>query len=193
MSILLGYATLAEFQARTGITDATKTAKTTLIERSIERASRHIDQYTNSFFHTKAVTNSKVAYGFNVNADGFIMSEDARYIECKAPIISITSIVDDETTLVADDDYYIDGNTIFANTIFSTNRKNGIKITGSIGYATTPDDINDCCLALAEVMTGLGIRTVLDPNGDKLEITRDSVPEWVWDKLDLRRRYMACG
>jgi len=193
MTITNGYATLAELQARTGIASATLTAKTTLCERSIERASRHIDQITGSFFYTKALTNSKVAYGFNFNSDGLIMSEDATFITCKAPIISITSIIDDETTLVEGEDYFIDGNTIFANTIFTTNRKNGVKITGSVGYASTPDDINDCCLALVEVMTGLGIRTVLDPNGDKLEITRDSVPEWVWEKLDLRRRYIACG
>ena len=191
--ITRGYCTLAEFQARVGKTDASITAKTTLIERSIERASRRIDLETDSFFYQSSVTDSKVVHMFNVNSDGFVMSEDARFISCKAPIISISKIVNNETELVEGEDYYIQGNVIIANTIFTTNRKNGVQITGVVGYASTPDDINDCCRAMVEVMTGMGIRTVLDPAGDKLEITRDVIPDWVWEKLAMRRRYIACG
>lgn len=193
MGITRGYTTLAEFQARTGQTDATITAKTTLIEREIERASRRIDQYTSSFFYTNTLTSSKVVYGFVSNSDGISMSEDATYISFPAPILTITSVINDGVAMVLNEDYYIDGSVLFANTIFTTNRKNGVLITGTCGYASTPDDINEACLALAEVSTGMGIRTVIDPAGDKLEVTRDSVPDWVWDSLDLRRRYDGVG
>ena len=193
MSISLGYCTLVEFTARTGQTSATITAKTTLIEREIERASRRIDQYTDTFFYTKTLTASKVVYNFGQNSDGLMMSEDAKFIYFPAPILTITSVVNDTITLVEDEDYYIEGNTLFANTNFSTNRKNGVVITGTCGYAATPDDINEACLAIAEVSTGMGIRTVIDPDGSKLEVTRDNVPDWVWDSLDLRRRYNGVG
>lgn len=193
MGITRGYATVDEFKARTGQPTATITAKTTLIEREIERASRRIDQYTSTFFYSKTLTNSKVVYGFNANSDCLMMAEDATYISFPAPILTITSVINNEVAMVEGEDYYIEGNVIFANTIFSTNRKNGVVITGTCGYSATPDDINEACLALAEVSTGMGIRTVVDPNGDKLEITRDNVPDWVWDSLDLRRRYDGCG
>ena len=85
MSILYGYCTLAEFTARTGQTSATITAKTTLIEREIERASRRIDQYTDTFFYTKTLTASKVVYNFGQNSDGLMMSEDAKFIYFPAP------------------------------------------------------------------------------------------------------------
>ena len=193
MIITNGYATLIEFTARAGLDSTTVTAKTTLIEREIERNSRTIDQRTNTFFHSKTLTDSKVRFDFNANSDGIMMSEDATYIALPAPILTITEVLNNDVAMVEGEDYYIEGNLLIADTIFTTNRKNGVVITGTCGYAATPDDINEVCLAMTEVTTGLGIRTVAGDDGSKLSITRDEIPEWVYDRLDLRVRYDNVG
>jgi len=193
MPITNGYATLIEFTARAGLDATTVTAKTTLIEREIERNSRTIDRKTYTYFYTETLTDSKVRFDFNSNSDSLMMAEDATYIAFPAPILTITEVLNNEVAMVEGEDYYIEGNLLIADTIFTTNRKNGVVITGTCGYAATPDDINEVCLAMTEVTTGLGIRTVTGEDGSKISITRDEIPEWVNDRLDLRRRYDGVG
>jgi len=193
MAITNGYATLLEFQARTGITDSQLTSKTSLIEAEIERNSREIDMVTGRLFYTKTLTASKVRFDMGMNADGLRMSEDAQTITFPAPILTITSITNDGVALVADTDYYVNGDTIFSNTIFTTNRKTGVVVTGTCGYAATPKDVNSICLAMTEVSTGLGTKTVTDSNGDKFDVTRDNMPDWVEEMLYRRVRFDSCG
>ena len=189
MTITNGYATLAEFGVRVGMTSADLTNKTTLIEREIERNSRMIDQITGSFFYTKALTASTVRFDLGYNADGLRLSEDAQYISFPSPILTVTSLTSDGNALTVNEDYYIGKYEITSNSIFSTNRRTGVVITGTMGYASTPDPINEICLAMTEVTTGLGTKTVTDSSGDKLTIARDEMPEWVADRLGLFMRY----
>ena len=58
MSITNGYATLAEFQVRTGLTNTQITNKTTLIEREIERNSRMIERITGDIFYPQTLNSS---------------------------------------------------------------------------------------------------------------------------------------
>jgi len=193
MAITRGYCTLTEFQKRTGLTSTQLTAKTALIEREIERNSRRIDQETNSIFYTRTLTDSKVRFDFPANSDGLVMSEDAYYISFPAPILTITSITNNDEALTDGEDYFIEGNLLFSDGIFTTNRKNGVIITGTCGYSATPDDINEACLAMTEVSTGLGTITMIDANGDKTDITRDVMPDWVSDILNQRVRMDGVG
>jgi hypothetical protein len=193
MAITNGYATVADFTTRSSLSSAQITAKTSLIEAEIERNSREIDRVTGRIFYSLALTASKVRFDMGMNAEGLRMSEDAMTITFPAPILTITSITNDGTALVVDEDYYVNGDTIFSNTIFTTNRKTGVVITGTCGYAATPKDVNEICLAMTEVSTGLGTRTVVDANGDKFDITRDNMPDWVEERLYRRVRFDNCG
>ena len=187
-----GYATVAELQQRCGLTSTQTANKTGLIEREIERNSRMIDRITGDKFHAVTLTNSRVNYSMGPNADGLVMSEDARTIYCPGTI-TITSITSDGTALVEDEDYIIGQGFIESTNIFTTNRKTGVVITGTCGYAAVPDDINEVCLAMTEVTTGLGTYTVIDSSGNKTAITRDSMPAWVDDRVFLRKRFFSYG
>lgn len=189
MAITNGYATLAELGVRVGMTSADLTNKTTLIEREIERNSRMIDTITGSFFYTKTLTASTVRFDLGYNADNLRLSEDAQYITFPAPILTITLVSNDGTALVLNQDYFMGRYDITSNSIFSTNRRTGVAITGTMGYASTPDQINEICLAMTEVTTGLGTKTVTDSSGDKLTIARDEMPDWVADRLSLFMRF----
>ena len=193
MTIVNGYCTLAEFTTRTGLTSSQVTAKTALIEAEIERNSREIDRITGRMFYSLTLTSSQVRFDMGMNSDGIRMSEDALTITFPAPILTITSITNDGTALVVDEDYYVNGDTLFSNTIFTTNRKTGVVITGTCGYASTPKDVVEICLAMTEVSTGLGTRTVVDSNGDKFDVTRDNMPDWVEERLYRRVRFDTCG
>ena len=193
MTITRGYCTLVEFQAKVGLTSDQLTNKTTLIEREIERNSRSIDLITGNIFYQLTLTNSKVICGFGVNSDGLRLSEDRTRIYFPAPIISLSSVVDDGTTLTADEDYYQGYDFIEAAGTFTSDRADGIKITGSCGYTSTPDEVNQVCLTMSEVTTGLGTYTVVDADGTKTDITRDNMPEWVADRLYMHTRMDTIG
>lgn len=193
MTITNGYATLTEFQNRTGLTSAQLTAKTSLIEREIERNSRMIDKITSNIFYTKTLTNSKVRFDMGSNSDGLFMSEDAKRIYLAGNIISLSSVTQGGVALVADTDYVVGLDYIEAVNYFETDKTIGVVISGTCGYASIPDEINEICLAMTEVTTGLGTYTVIDEAGSKTEITRDTMPKWVDDRLSLFKRYHGVG
>ena len=183
MVITKGYATVDDFAVRTGLTSTQKTNKTALIEKEIQRNSRRIDKITGNVFYSKTLTTSKCIYGFGINDDGLRMSEDARRIYFPSKIISITTVSTSDDTLTANDDYFVGYDFIEAAGRFPTDREDAVKITGSCGHATTPDDIEEICLAMSEVTTGLGTYTVTDQEGGKTEITRNNMPDWLNDAL----------
>jgi hypothetical protein len=187
------YATKEQFQVRTGITAQQLTDKTALINAELERNSREIDSYTGKIFYTKTLTDSKVRFDMGINPEGLRMSEDAQRIVFPAPILTITAITNNGEAMTADEDYYIQGDTLYAHGIFTTNRKNGVVISGTCGYATTPIDITEICLAMTEVSTGLGTKTVIDANGDKFDVTRDQMPDWIDERLYRHMRVDTCG
>jgi hypothetical protein len=192
MAITNGYATLDEFKQRVGSTSTQAANKAGLIEREIERNSRQIDRITGDKFYSVTLTTTRVNFDMGVNADGLVMSEDAKRIYFPGTI-TITSITSDGAALVVDEDYVIGQGFIEATNIFTTNRKTGVVITGTCGYTSVPDDVNEICLAMTEVSTGLGTYTVIDEAGNRTEITRSSMPSWVNDKLFLRKRFFSYG
>jgi len=181
-----GYCSLVEFQTRTGITDATLTEKTSLIEREVERNSRSIDRKTSKIFYPKTLTASKVVDGFGINADGLIFVGNRIYFP--GIITSITEVVSDGTALTENEDYYLGLNFIEGE---FTGEKTGVLITGVCGQL--PDDINEICLAMTEVTTGLGTYTMIGEGGDKVEVTRDNMPDWVDTMLELHIDYSNYG
>ena len=193
ITISNGYATVAQFQIRTGLTDAQTLNKTALIELEIENNSRIIDQVTSNIFYEKTLTASKAIFNFGTNADGLRMSENAQRVYFPGDILTLTTVLSEGDTLTEDEDYYASTNFIESDGIFSTTRDNAVKITGTCGSATTPGDVNSICLAMSEVTTGLGTYTMIDSSGSKTDVTRDNIPDWVFNQLNHRVRYDSYG
>lgn len=193
MTITNGYATVNEFQAKTGLTADQALAKTTLIEREIERNSRMIDRITGDRFYSITLDDSNVRFQMGFNPDGLYMSDDCKRIYCMGEWGTVTSVESDGVVLVEDEDYFVGTNYIEATGVFSYDRKVGVTINGTCGFSSVPDDINAICLAMTEVSTGLGTYTMIDSSGSKMEVTRDSLPDWVNDRLMLRRRFVEYG
>lgn len=193
MSITNGYCTLAEFTNRVGGNDNQIAIKRTLIEREIERCSRKIDKITGDKFYPITLTASKARYGMGMNSEGLYISDDAKRLYFRGKDITITSITNDGVALVADTDYYIGNGYLEAEGTFTTDKSTGVVITGVCGYSSVPDEINECCLAMVEVTTGLGKYTVIDEAGNKSEITRDNIPKWVFDMLFQFKRFDNYG
>jgi hypothetical protein len=182
MAITNGYATLTELKNVLG-RDLTDTVKDTFLEACIERASRIIDDYTRQIFYDKTITNEKIDR-YSVSTSFFSLSDDCLYSH--APIISVTSLVEDGVSLVADTDFYLYENHIQSVNSWTTERK-GLVFTGHIGYTSVPKPINEVCLAFAEVLSGIGIKTVTDGTGSVFELSKDKLPVWAFDVLSKWR------
>ena len=165
-----------------------------MIEREIERNSRMIDKITGDKFYPITLTASRVNFMMGKNSEGLYMTEDAKRIYFAGTILTLTSITQNGVALVKDVDYIQGSNFIVANNSrFTVDQTAGVLITGTCGYTTTPDVINEICLAMTEVTTGLGTYTMIDSAGDKTQITRDNMPDWVEERLALNRTYYDYG
>lgn len=193
MAIVNGYATSAEFQTRTGLTDAELAAKLALIELEIEANSRMIDLITGNIFYALTLTDVSVYYDSGISASGMYMAEDAQRVYFPGPIITLTSVKSNNEALTVNEEYYARTDFIRSSGVFSTEQEYGVQITGSCGYAATPKDVKEICLAMTEVSTGLGTYTMLDSAGGKVEVTRDNLPDWVAERLFMRIRFDNYG
>lgn len=190
MSITNGYATTTQLNTRLGQAFSSGN-NFTLLEDCIEAASRFIDRYTGSFFYTKTLSSEKLDR-FAVSDSELFISDDGVSIMLPVPVISISSITEDGTALTENTDYYVYSSSykIDREGVWTSARR-GIAISGSIGYAATPKRIENLCLTIAEVMTGLGVRTVTDSEGSVQDIVMRSIPKWVFSELDLEKRVVV--
>lgn len=155
MAITNGYATLTEIKAWLGITD---NADDSTLENCVEAASRKIDKLAGRRFYAVSETRYYTPQD-NLN----LWIDD---------LASITSLETDDDgdgtfeTLWASTDYrlmplnaplssnpmpytWIEVNRYTGNNTFIRNGVRTVKIVGSFGYSTTPDDIKLACLTFA--------------------------------------------
>jgi hypothetical protein len=182
MSITNGYATLAELKTKLGISDSTQDTK---LENSITNASRLIDQITGTFFYTKTLTTEKLDV-FGPSDTGLQIKANGLKIYCPAPVLTITELLQNDEALTEDEDFFIYKSIgLIDKKTYWTSERKGISITGTIGYSAYPKDINEICLIIAAVISGLWKATYqAEDTGDPIEVIRNSVPRWVFDKLD---------
>ena len=154
-----------------------------ICEEVIEAASRFIDEKTGRLFYTQTLTNETLdVYGESSN--GLYVSGKQCNIYAPAPILTVTSITENGTTLTEDENFYIYASDfkISKNGRWTTSRK-GIVINGSIGYDKTPQEIEQICLTVAEVFSGLGIRTIKSVDGGEFDVALKTIPSWVFKRL----------
>lgn len=198
MAITNGYCTLAEVKAALRLSDS---IDDTLIENSIEGASRRIDGYCGRFFYKTAAT----AVPLFANNAYRLMTSD---------ISSTTNLLvkldDDgdgtfETTLTLNTDYIVEptdyailGRPIRTITMvggytfpmFYIPSECGVQITAEWGWSAVPDDVREACVLLsirqfARYNAALGVMAFAD-----MAITVRAVDP---DVRDLLQPYKLLG
>lgn len=190
MAIVNGYCTEAQLQAALKRAVSASDPNYTLIQDAITRASRLIDQRTSTIYYTKALTSEKVDQ-YEVSDTGLYISGNGSTLWFPAPVISITSIVEDGTTLVSGTDYFLYKTTGKIVRVGGwTTTQQGISVTGSIGLAAIPSFVEQWCIAIAEALTGLAVSAVVDDSGSQIEVIKNSIPKWVWNDMKSNQRTM---
>lgn len=155
MAITNGYATLAEVKAALRITDSTDD---TLLENSVESASRRIDGYCNRFFFQKSATVT-------------MYPRDNYYIQLADDLVSVTTLKTDddgdgsyETTWTANTDYLLEPLNATVQSrpyrrIVAVGGKTfplvplpdppSTQLIGVWGWSAVPDDVREACILLS--------------------------------------------
>lgn len=156
------------------------------LQQAVDNTDGVINHVTGTFFAQTTITDEYIdCYGMSPNK--FKMSEDRKKIWCPAPVISISSLTEDDTAQTENTDFYLYKSVgkIEADGYFSSERRI-IKLTGVFGYATIPADIHEAALLIAQTLSGLATTTYLDENGQLDEVIKSNVPGWVWRLLKSR-------
>lgn len=134
-TLLYPYTTLEDVKFYCGIA-LTKTEWDENIKKAINKASRFIDSLTGRYFYNKTYT-SEYLNG-TVNFQGWQVLDQYIFTPQRAPIISVTTLIENETTLTENTDFYIDlvNGMIERASGCWVSRAREIQITCSLGYAT---------------------------------------------------------
>jgi hypothetical protein len=176
--------------------DTKETVYFDLLEDCVNRASRDIDRYTGRIFYTKSIASELFdSYAWSDNELCIDQHSSNRKILFPSPIISVTSVIEDNITLTDGDDYYIykKQGYIEKSGEWTTNRKSssnntGIVITASFGYASTPPEIENICIELAKVYSGLDSRIITNEKGMAEAQLGTKIPRWIQERLKWWRR-----
>jgi hypothetical protein len=193
------YTTLDRVKAILGI-KLSDISKDETIELAINDASRFIDDATGMVFYKQTLTNFYLPVtggggGFSIYPRS--SQEGGGIIKCPwRPIISIQEIVELETALVENTDFFVDlvgGRIERADGQDWERSPRAIKISGTFGYnATTttapaadiPGSILRIAGEFAARMSGLYHRDVEQSDGTKLSLHESTVPKWMVDRLE---------
>jgi hypothetical protein len=163
MAITNGYATLAEFQAYTGMSTLTA-AETTSIEKAIEAASRSIDRIANRRFYQDAEASARL---YRPTDFYRLIVDDISTTSSLVVALDATGNGSYTDTLALNTDYILDpvnatskGRpytmvTLVGGTLgtklwpFPTNFRPGVQVTARWGWPSIPDDIVEATLILS--------------------------------------------
>jgi hypothetical protein len=178
---------VSELQSRLGRSQTGTDVYNGSMELAIESASRFIDEKTGRVFYSKTITTEYIdQYGLSDN--GFWISSFFDKIYAPAPIISVSSLVVDNVTFVANTDYYLDKQmgVISTDDSLSSSRR-GNALSCVIGCSAIPLDIKQICISIAEIFSGLGKMTIQDYSGGMQEIQKTTIPKDILKMLEKYR------
>jgi len=204
VTLLNPYTTLDDVKEYCGYK---KTDEDERIKNSINKMSRMIDDLTGRFFYKKTYTDYYMPVqaggeGWRILPRPYDRSTGGIILTPKlAPIISVTSIHESDTLLVANTDYYINaefGQIERVGTWNANPRK--IKITCVIGYTTAdtetpsadlPGDIAQYAMEIAARISGQYKKEQPNLDGTVVSINSHAIPKWIVDALrKLRPVYL---
>lgn len=193
MTITNGYCTLVELQKHLGRDTAegqesgSSDINADFLEDCITRASRIVDIQLGIQTHLNQHTiTAEYLDCYGISDSGMWFTSDMVTIRSGVPIISVTTLSEDGTTLTENTDFYVYKNKIESASTFSTARK-AYQITASIGYATIPAEITAATIQIASALSGLAITAYTDDNGDTTTVIQKNIPKWVYETLDVFR------
>lgn len=155
MAITNGYCTLAEIKAALRVTDSTDD---TLLENSIEGASRRIDGYCGAFFYqTLKTIQVFTRYDYYcaipdlANTTGFVLKTDDLGNQTFSTTWSASDYMFNPTDTSLTNKPYRKIVAIKSKTfpLFNDPQRPSVEITGTFGYPYVPDDIREACVLLA--------------------------------------------
>jgi len=197
MSTLLNpYTTLADIKSFCGVSASDFDDR---IKTGINQASRLIDAITSRFFYKKTYTDYYIKHtgggaGWQILARPYDKRRGGVILTPQnAPIISVTSIYEDDVLLVENDDYYLDIDLGQIERLGSWPQlPRTIKMTCNIGYDTAdtetpsddlPGDIAYYTLEIAARLSGRYHKEQPGLDGTIVNINSHNVPKWIVDNL----------
>lgn len=162
MTITNGYATLAEYKAWIAVRGlagsvGTDTSDDSVIEILIESASRYFDRETGKRFYLNGTDETRYytaenSYEINIDPLSTLTSLSVDYNAVR----SYTALVDADYDLLPVN-AALDGtpytciaiDTVNSGAYFPTSR-NGVKLVGKFGYPSTPTDVKEATLSIAQ-------------------------------------------
>jgi hypothetical protein len=155
MAITNGYCTLAEIKAALRLTDSTDD---TLLENSIEGASRRIDGYCGTFFYQTLKTVklfTRWDYYCSIpdlaNTTGLVLKTDDLGNQTFSTTWSSSDYMLNPTDTSLTGLPYRKIVAIGTKTfpLFNDPQRPSVELTGTFGYPSVPDDVREACVLLA--------------------------------------------
>lgn len=190
MAIVNGYCTEADLQRVLTRTVTASDENYTLLQDTITRASRFIDEMTGTFWYQRTITSEEIDC-FDMSDNRFYIDDSQSKLYCPSAIINISSIVEDGVTLTENVDYtvYKSSGVIIRNGYWSGEKK-GVVVSGVFGFSSTPAHVARWCVSVAEVFSGLATRSFTDSDGNQLDIQKNNLPKSLIDDISAHRRFM---
>lgn len=195
MALVNAYTTVDELSSKMGLDDDKKTLHLSLLENSINSASRFIDLKTNTFFYQKTIVDEKFDV-YAMSDEKFYFTPDLSTIVAPAPIITITSLEENGVALTEISGHGDSGEFVvkygagLLQKPYSqwTTSILGLKLNGVIGYLNVPTEVNEICQTIAATYTRLDNKIVTNEQGDIEGILNSKIPSWVFKSLKRLER-----
>lgn len=196
ISLFRPYCTLEQVQRFVG---NIKPGSEDAINDAINRASRFIDKITGMIFYKKTVTDEYIpgtsgGNGWEIRRIIPGRSVGGLLVCPWRPIISITSITENNVLLTENVDYYV----ISESGIIERASGNwpeaarAIKISAVFGYDTTddstpsaniPQDVQEYAVEIAGRRSGLYVKNFEQLDGTVVALSDSAIPKWIVDRL----------
>lgn len=198
ITLLRPYVTLSDVKRYCGISQ-NKDEYDEDIKNAINKASRYIDSTTGRYYYKKTYSSEYLKTTKGYDGWSIVLNEDISFIFTPqlSPIIDITTLIENDVTLVEDTDFYVDkaiGMIERASTNWNENPRE-IVITCNLGYNSAdtatpssdiPGDVAQYALEIASRFSGRFKKSIKNfVSGGSEEIDLFSIPK------DIEKALMA--
>ena len=198
MTITNGYCTQSELQIHLENTQDISDAMTSRCEQAISQSSRFIDLYTGRIFYSATLTAEKLDI-YAMSPNGLYINADRRdRIYSPAPILTLTSITEDDVSVgTVDVDYFIysplagsigDCSIVKSGGGLWSKDNQAISLTGTIGYASTPWEVKNLCLEISALIMRAKESYLTNSSGDIVGQFEQVLPKLTLLTLKMLRR-----